>query len=575
MEFRKYFIPVVLNLLVLGHSFPVLASVRYVHPFNPTPSPPYLRWQEAARTIQDAVEAATPGDEIVVTNGFYDTGGVTIGGSINRVAVTKPVMVRSVNGPAVTLICGGGSRCVYLTNGASLTGFTLTNGFAGAGAGVLCESTAAVLSNCVLVGNSASTLGGGAYSGTLDNCILSSNSVIFGGVGGGGASGSVLHRCMLIGNTHRDDCGENVCGTGGGGALSCTLSDCLLSGNTTDFHGGGAFASVLHHCTVTNNFGWYAGGAAAGGSLSDCLLVNNRAGYEGGGSYYASVNRCIVLGNVGGQYGGGTSGGRVENSLVASNSAIYLGGGSAESSLIHCTVVQNFTTDSSSRGGGIVGGTAENCIIYFNRARTAESNHVGSLIRYSCTAPLPTNGTANLSVTPDFADPDRGDFRLREASPCIDSGNGDIGSNSVDLDGRPRRIGARPDMGAYESQGATTNQLIRWLGQMGLPTDGSADGADSDGDTMTNFHEWRAGTHPADATSALRLLPPTLAPGGVEVRWESVAGKFYRIERSTTRTGPTFVPWLTQIAGQVGTTVRTDTNQNEFGVTLYRVSVEE
>jgi len=87
-------------------------------------------------------------------------------------------MLRSVNGPETTIIDGLGTvRCVYLTSYAALAGFTLTNGAATRyswsvyGGGAYCESTNACLTNCVIVGNSASgwwnAVGGGVYRGTL------------------------------------------------------------------------------------------------------------------------------------------------------------------------------------------------------------------------------------------------------------------------------------------------------------------------------------------------------------------------------------------------------------------------
>jgi len=86
-------------------------------------------------------------------------GGPVSGYVTNRVAVTKPLTVHSVNGPERSVIEGGGSvRCVYLTKGASLSGFTLTNGLLIRGGGSWCESATTVVSNCVLTGNS----GGGA-----------------------------------------------------------------------------------------------------------------------------------------------------------------------------------------------------------------------------------------------------------------------------------------------------------------------------------------------------------------------------------------------------------------------------
>ncbi len=128
----------------------------------------------------------------------------------------------------------GAIRCVYLTNGAVFSGFTLTNGATRgsapsvaeeSGGGVWCEATGRILSNCVLQGNSAVRFGGGAYGGTLQSCTICSNSSLgtYSILGsGGGVFGSTLRLCTLTGNS------ANV----GGGAVESTLKACQLNGNS-------------------------------------------------------------------------------------------------------------------------------------------------------------------------------------------------------------------------------------------------------------------------------------------------------------------------------------------------------
>jgi hypothetical protein len=283
------------------------SPVRFVSVSNTAPVSPFTNWVTAAMNIQDAIDVANAGDFIVVSNGTYNTGGRAVyGTATNRVTVDKAITLESVNGAALTIIVGaytaptyGGPniRCAYLTNGAILSGFTLTNGGTppvlgdlireASGGGVWCEDGSAVVSNCVLVGNVSGYGGGGAYSGTLVRCTISSNAVLGGRGWGGGAWSSTLKNCILSYNT----------GYEGGGANLCKLNNCLITRNSASF-GGGAFASTLNNCTIAKNSSTYSGGGIEGGTAdtfsTNCVVYYNTAPSGSNWSGGNLANCCTV-----------------------------------------------------------------------------------------------------------------------------------------------------------------------------------------------------------------------------------------------------------------------------------------
>ena len=512
------------------------ATTHYVDADGTNSVPPYTNWVTAATSIQAANDASTNGDTVLVTNGVYQTGGkgfqlttfITSYMVFNRVAVTKAIAVRSVNGPAQTVIIGSltdplsfrylvdawaaSVRCAFLTNGATLDGFTLTNGFSidTGGGGVSCASTNSMVTNCIIAGNASieeppevGSGPGGAFSGTLNNCVLIANHAI---ISGGGASASVLNNCLLTGN---------FAGGGGGGS------------------GGGAYSCVLNNCTIVNNLA-----SAGAGGVDSCML-----------------NNC----------------------MVGDNTGVWGGGGAYSCVLNGCTIVSNFAYGSS---GGVESCTLDNCIVYDNNREGSDNNYdtaYPSSFNYCCTMPMPTNGVGNITNDPAFVNLTNGDFHLQATSRCINAGNNSSVVGSTDLDGNPRIMGGTVDMGAYEFQAQVTGTFSNWLQKYNLPTDGTADCADSDGTGMVNWQKWIAGLNPTNPASVLVMTSAasTNKSSGITVSWQSVTNRIYYLRRANDlATQPAFSVIQSNIVGQAGTTSYTDASATNGVPYFYRVGVQ-
>jgi len=240
---------------------------------------------------------------------------------------------------------------------------------------------------------------------------------------------------------------------------SPVIKNCLVLGNKA-FLGGGIGiinhgAPLIVNCTVSGNV------AHIGSSYG--------MGFGGGICSYessATITRCIVVGNTasgmlgtGGGIGVYAGAIMITDSIVTGNSSTNPGSITVYNSTVamtNCTVSKNEPWGGLYESGASSSVTATNCIFWGDLPQQIMLES-GSLSVTHSNVQGGWPGTGNIDTIPLFVDPDNGDFRLKDESPCID-----VGDNSVpnlpgtDLDGQPRVADgncdgeAIVDMGAYE-----------------------------------------------------------------------------------------------------------------------------
>ena len=403
-------------------------------------------WENAYTRLQDALQAAQPGDEIRVAQGVYRP---------SEGIAPPPVRARST----LSVSAAGGDRTAsfQLKNGVAVRG-----GYAG------------------LDHREPDTRDIGAYATILSGDLNADD-----GLRTGRTEDNSYHVVTASG-TDATAVLEGVTITGGNANEENWDSDRSQGGGVYIHHG----SPTLTHCTIAENSAVQGGGMCAlSGSnptLTDCRFIDNFATYHGGAMDNVESNprltNCVFLANaVERKYGGGMRNYKsspylvnclFSNNVSVGNAAAMFNHNHSNPKIINCTFAYN-----AANGVGGIDNAMEstpgltNCILWGNTSQdddgeAAQIRHGPPTVEFCCiqgwTGAL--GGTGNHGHDPQFADP-RGadgiigteddDLRLLPGSPCIDAGTnaGLPPSVTVDLAGNPRIINGTVDMGAYECGG--------------------------------------------------------------------------------------------------------------------------
>ncbi len=261
--------------------------------FATSASADVIRVPQDQPTIQAGIDAAEPGDTVIVADGVWT-------GEGNRGIEPGPIDVVSKNGPGSCIIdCEGADRGFRFPEGASsearVSGFTIINGyhqFRGGGI-FIGETNSPVIEDCV-IRNCASGTGGGIQAFlagnhgpfvTIRNCVIRGNRAT-GNISGGGGINSyngqiVVENCLIVGNMAPIGAGITDQRTSWSVAL---IRSCTIMGNDSGDRDGGFVRLGIGGGSIRNSIVRGNSGAQVSSDETTVAFSNIEGGWPGEGN---------------------------------------------------------------------------------------------------------------------------------------------------------------------------------------------------------------------------------------------------------------------------------------------------